>query len=844
MTGADRPVSFEDAPMNSSRRPLPSGSLLKRALAMIALLCAAPGATYAASDCVDTVAEFYNALNTAMAQPADQPYTIKLVQGTYNFGNYTTVPTSQVSLLGGYDDSSCTSRHVNAANTVVDFGGSGFLTIVTTDASPQAAVTVEGVTFQHGEHVAFSAGQALQIFDHTGSVTVRDVRFTDFIAGDTGMWDTASPVTLDVIKGTLTLQNVAFDHLHQPPGGVCAVDASLTDSGANARMNFVSADLIEGRSFCLDPDTNGQTSDFRIYNSVFWNTDNLQGPLDALQVIDYGNGSTVPNVYLYANTIYAFGGPAVLTESGTLNADPGAAPLWSNPVAGVGGDYNLLPTSASINSGIAAGPNGAADVPAYDIQGRARKIGSAPDRGAYESAYVDTPSTVVTSTADSGPGTLRTALSYANVASDVNTITFALPSCPAVIKLDTQLVVNNPVIIDGYKDNPAAKYNDDPNAFNATLCVVVEEATPGSVFSAFVSNSNLTVRGIAFGGFYDTLQLAGSDSTISGNQFGGSVGGVTLPGANANAIWVKNLPSGNITIGGLTPGERNVISAATQDGILLDSSVTTSQCHVQGNLIGLAPNGLSEIGNEYGIEIKGNNCVVSGNRIAANFLDGIWINGGKFNTIQGNSFGSNVWGNSTNSYGWAVRVDGTNNVIGAPNNVGYLPALGNIITFMDTGGVLVNSYNNSVRGNLVDFNGYPKDGSAPDVELTANGNFQQPFPTITKLALPGGLPVATAKPATVSGHLSSGANAYYRVDVYYSGTCSPAGRGHADYYLASQQVKTDAAGSVYFDIPVTLPQSAATSVLSLNATDAYADSSEIGTCFGVDTIFRDGLEKF
>lgn len=59
-----------------------------------------------------------------------------------------------------------------------------------------------------------------------------------------------------------------------------------------------------------------------------------------------------------------------------------------------------------------------------------------------------------------------------------------------------------------------------------------------------------------------------------------------------------------------------------------------------------------------------------------------------------------------------------------------------------------------------------------------DGNFQQPFPTITKVAPPNGLPVAGAKPATVSGHLASGANAYYRVDVYCSSKCSPTGRGH------------------------------------------------------------------
>lgn len=813
-----------------------------RLLLAPALLAASSVTAHAASACVDSVSAFYAALNTAHNQPSDQPFQIKLVQGTYYFGNYRSAPGSQLSLLGGYDDATCTSRHVNASNTVVDFGGNGFLTISVVDASPQAYVAVEGITFQHGEHVAFEAGQAQQIFDNTGSVTVRDVRFTDLTASNSGYWDTASPVSLDVIKGTLTLQNVTFDHLHQPPGHVaCAVDVSLTDSGANAKMNFVTADLVDGNAFCLDPDPDGQTSEFRIYNSIIWDSDHLVGPFSTLQVLDFSQfGGDPPNVYLYANTLSARSGPANYTESGTLNADPGAAPLWSNPIAGVGGDYNLLPTSASINSGIASGPNGAGDVPAYDIQGQPRIIGAKPDRGAYESPFVDNPSTVVTSTDDSGPGTLRAALAAANYGPDLNTITFNLP-CPSVIKLKSQLVVNNPLIIDGYKDNASAKYNDSIGAFNANLCVIIEEETPSSVFSALVSNSNLTVRGIAFGGFLETLQLGGSDSTVTGSQFGGTVAGIGLPGASGDAIWVKNLASGNITIGGLTPGERNVIVGANHDGILLDSSVTTTQCHVQGNLIGLGPDGLAEVPNEFGIEVRGNNCMITGNRIAANFLDGIWINGGKANTIQANNLGFNVWGNSTASYGWAVRVDGTGNVIGAPNNAGYAPSLGNIISFMDTGGILVNNYNNSVRANLSDFNGYAKDGSAPDVQLTANGNFQQPFPTITKLLLPNGPPTAASKPATLSGHLASGANGYYRVDVYYGTRCAASGRGHADYYLASQQIKTDAYGKADFDIAVTLPVSPAASALSLGVTDAYANSSEIGTCFPIDSIFKDGF---
>ncbi len=831
--------------MNNPNR----STLQRRAVFLLPVLAlAAAHGAHAASACVTSTAQFYTALSTAHAQAADKPFQIKLVQGTYAFGAYTSVPGSQISILGGYTDGTCTARHVDPANTVVDFGGTGFLTVALPDASPRATITVEGITFTHGEHVALQVGQRNQFFaDDGGDITVRNVRFTDLTTSVGGAWDRVTPVTMLSLKGTVSVTNTVFDHLNQAiSGAACAVDMSLADADAHANLNFVSAEMSNGKSFCFDPDYDGDVSYFSIYNSIFWSTDNLYGTYATVHFFDFASdGGATPEVKLIANSMSGYDGGGNVTEFATLSALEDK-PLWINPVGGVSGDYGLLPTASAINSGVLLGPNGPFDWPAIDIASDPRPIGDRPDRGAVESPYVDNPSTVVTNTNDSGPGSLRAAISTANIGNDLNTITFQLPSCPSVIKLKSQLYVGSPVIIDGYAGNASAKYNDDLNAFNATLCVIIEEETYGTVLTAINSSSSLTVRGLAFSGFLYPLTLGGADNTVTGNQFGGSVGGYPLYGAAQSAIWVKNLPSGNVAIGGISPGERNVISGASKDGILIDSSVTTTHCQVAGNLIGLGPNGVTEAGNENGIEVRSTNCQITGNRIAGNLLDGIWINGGKFNRIQGNTFGLNAWGNATQSYGWAVRVDGTNNTIGAPNNAGYAPGLGNAISFMDTGGVLVNGINNSVRANLSDFNGYANDGSAPDIKLTPNGNFQQPFPVIDSLSLPDGLPTNGPVAATISGHLKSGPSGLYRIDVYYSPTCSPAGRGHADYYLESKAFTTDAAGNVAFSIPVTLPSSPATSVLSLAATDAYADSSEIGSCFAInkggnDVIFKNGF---
>jgi parallel beta-helix repeat protein len=610
---------------------------------------------------------------------------------------------------------------------------------------------------------------------------------------------------------------------------------------ASVLMMFDSVDLSDGNSFCIDPTFDGGSDVVEIFNSIIWPNDGVYGLFQALHFQDTGPNGDAPDVSLYYNTIRGYDGGGTFQDFSTASAEPQDAPQWINPVVGASADYGLLPTSTSINSGY---PSGVISYPAKDSAGNPRVVGSTPDRGAVESPYVETPSTVVTSVADSGAGSLRAAIATANQFSNADTITFSPQlGCPAVIALQTALpTIHQPLTIDGYLDNPSAHPNTDPNAFNATICVVIKEASPGSIPSAITVDTysgGLTLSGIAFGDFiHQVAILAGSDNTIIGNQFGGDVGGLYLSGGSSNDIWVHGIDSGAVTIGGDTPGERNVIDGAAHDGIFMDNTVTTANCHVDNNLIGLRPDGINDDGNSNGIELQNNKCAVSRNRIAGNLLDGIWIHGGTGNKIQSNIMGLTVQGNPSHSYGWAVRVEGNGNVIGASQTVGYQPLLGNAISFMDTGGIFVNGYNNGVRGNLSDYNGYANDGLAPDIQLGPNGNFQQPFPLIDKTILPNGSPDNSEEPATINGHLTSGPNSDYRIDVYYSPSCSPSGRGHADYYLTTALVHTDATGKIAFGIPAKLPAGTASWVLSLAATDINADSSEIGTCYPVDEIFK------
>jgi hypothetical protein len=417
-----------------------------------------------------------------------------------------------------------------------------------------------------------------------------------------------------------------------------------------------------------------------------------------------------------------------------------------------------------------------------------------------------------------------------------------------VIKLSSPIAVHNPVVIDGYS-NPGAVYNTDVNAFNAKLCVVVEEASIGSVLWAFdvaTLSAGLTVRGLAFDGFYQPIYITGGyGHQVTGNQFGGHFNGAFMAGPLTNAIFVHGIDSGSLKIGGLSPGERNVIAGAVHDAIVLDNTVTTNDCHIDNNLIGLDIDGVGEVGSGgYGISLQSKGCMVTKNWIAANANGGVNVLNDN-NVLQSNTFGMNVQGNATNSPGWAVYVNGNGNAIGPRmTDASFAPSLGNIAVFMGLGGIeILNGVRNVVRANLIDFNGPQYDRSAFDIWVSPFANNGQSAPTIDSLSLPNGLPTNAPATAIANAHLNSAAFTSFRIDAYYSDYCTPTGQGHSQWYLATQVASTNGNGAVAFSMPLQLPQSPSTSALSLTATDMSGNTSDYSVCFPIANAKGDGIFK-
>lgn len=314
---------------------------------------------------------------------------------------------------------------------------------------------------------------------------------------------------------------------------------------------------------------------------------------------------------------------------------------------------------------------------------------------------------IVTTTADSGPGSLRDAINQIN--SDTSHALFASPTNPSVDEIDFNITaasdtgggynattgvatiqpqsalptITNSVIIDGYTqsgasrntltagDNAAIKIELRGNSSIATGLELSGSSSNGSTIEGLSANS--------FGSFEigSMIVLDGSNGdTIQGNYIGLDASGESSPTSLVNfssyinpgqsGIQLQNAQNDLIGTNGdgvNDPAERNVISNCGV-GVVLRASSNNA---VAGNFIGTDASGTKEIGNWNGIATVGGS---SSNRIGTNAMDadaagegnlisgnwaGISFGGGPVGiaaetggTVEGNMIGPDVNGNKLN----------------------------------------------------------------------------------------------------------------------------------------------------------------------------------------------------
>ena len=329
---------------------------------------------------------------------------------------------------------------------------------------------------------------------------------------------------------------------------------------------------------------------------------------------------------------------------------------------------------------------------------------------------------------DDGVGncTLRAAIQEANANPDNSTILFDITGTPdftnnsqngyTIAPQSALPNITEQVTINGYSQ-PGSLANTAiaPNPLNGRLLIEISGINTGSVVGLTLAtgSQNSTISGLVLNNWGSSaILLSAADISISGNYIGTDPTGM-LSNANARiamfsgAITNSGSAATGLTIGGLSPNERNLISGNNASGIAQGADHWT----YYGNYIGIAADGLTSLGNSR------NPSDLSGGA-TIDFVDGATIGG----TQPG---AANVWSGNDNAgvspYSvsnfvvqgnyFGVGYDGSTPV---PNDTGFhCGNCSNILVGGDDPAA-----RNIISGN--DFNGIGIDGNSDNIQIYNN----------------------------------------------------------------------------------------------------------------------------
>jgi titin len=309
----------------------------------------------------------------------------------------------------------------------------------------------------------------------------------------------------------------------------------------------------------------------------------------------------------------------------------------------------------------------------------------------------------VTSTADFGEGSLRSAITNANFYPGPDRIVFNIPGAGVhTINVATALPsLSEPVIIDGstqpgYAGQPLIELNGAAAGSSAGLRLL-----PGA--------SGSTVRALAINRFgAHGIQVdASSSNSFFANFIGADPSGSVARANSLEGIYL-NGSSGN-TVGSAAISDRNLISGNGDAGVYI---INGSSNTILGNYVGTTLAGSAALGNSNngviiyataGSTASGNHIggagggnVISGNRASGVYLFGPGATG---NRIEANYIGLAASGGA----GLSNVADGVTLQGAAGNFVGSTNVReGNVISANGKGGISLSSAtNNIIAGNFI-----------------------------------------------------------------------------------------------------------------------------------------------
>ena len=785
------------------------GRLLLGCLALLLIPASAPAAQF----CVNNSSALVQALTTAAQSPeADD---IRLVQGNYTLsGNLLFVFRGALDLTGGWL-SGCVIRGGNPSTTVI--GSDSFQNNGLTLRPFDGSLTVELLTFREmGGLLITDAITGNNIF---GTIRVSRNRFERNAIG-IGIYSGTKHVRVEnnlfvdnrsLCCGGGFLNTSLQVQVIDPTGGPVTVDVLFNTVLGGTRGLIVQG----GGNIGANP---------RVQNNILRDASEFDFKIDDIAVFATNN--------IFGVTVFEDAG-SFSANSNNLTVDP----LLS---------ASYLPTAASaaVNSGTAFVAGG---LPVSDLDGGPRQFGSKPDRGALETAISDTTTLTVTTTANSGAGSLRQAILDANASSNTETIEFNISgNCPRSILLSTPLPdITDGLIIDAFTQ-PGSSANTQELSYDGTHCVVLSGGTTHGLRLSPTLGEDIAVRGLAFYDFSTAaIEVNGLGSAIiEGNVFGTGAA-VIANGFDLYAIRVAGAP--NTRIGGSTPAQRNLFGRATVAGVLLGSGGDRS---VEGNFFGFTRNGFGLSSNGIGVRVTGG----SNDEIRDNFIgfndQGVVIDGNSQAVkVLGNAIGLSPSANAQGNFQAGNGLDGVLLVAGSNHQV----RLNRISNNEDNGITVMAAVQRAwISGNSIYDNGdlgidlSPVGVNPNNPDTGASGaNLGHNYPVLTAAA--GG-----NQSGSVSGTLSSG-NGLHTIDFYLSAECNSSGNGEGRYPIGQTSVfivngTASSDGSASFNAAVSSEVYGLSMIglpITATAYDSDGNTSEFSACvnysFG-DVMFADGFE--
>ncbi|MGA2702978.1 MAG: NosD domain-containing protein, partial [Isosphaeraceae bacterium] len=334
-----------------------------------------------------------------------------------------------------------------------------------------------------------------------------------------------------------------------------------------------------------------------------------------------------------------------------------------------------------------------------------------------EVSAFDTNPLVVTNTNDSGNGSLRAAILYANAnpiaGGAPNVISFDIPGSgvQTITPLTPLPDLTEPVTIDGYTQ-PGASQNTLTTGDNANILIQISDVDlPDSTSTDVLAmnTSDSLIRGLMIDvptGLGNAIHILpnNTNDVIAGNFIYGMEAAGHIYFEQQYGVFIDSAP-GNI-VGGTTPADRNVISE-NSTGVDISGTGATGNL-IEGNYLGPSAAATATNIQGYGVDIEGSggNTIGGTSTGAQNLISGndtdINLNptGPTGDVVEGNYIGINAAGTAPLGSAWGIFLYGPDNTIGGTaSGAGNL--IGDGVGIFGASSGLGDSSGNTIQGNTI-----------------------------------------------------------------------------------------------------------------------------------------------